>query len=370
MANVGDTYTGDAGAIQANIDRLTGQLTSSINGAPQVKTAMGESLAQTEGAIPVLASKRSSLIEELFKHDQNFAQKYATPDSPTYVENPVAREQGLQSATAATWGGISGLGTQISSRQKLIGDALDRGMSLYNAGVQAKQIELDTLQKQLDRLDAKNLKQQELDARKAEADASVLYTQKKDAEDQRRWEAEFALKQAQAAGKTAELPVEARKMQSEVEQAHAVVNELDRLSQKGSLGALGIAAQPLAMAPGSPFFKDIVKLNAARSKYALQVQTLTGMGTQGIMGAKLLAELKDVLPSATDSEDNRQMKIDLLRQSVANKAETLYTMYGVVPSFNPYAFAGVLKPEGTGMASRPVQTAKTSPLGPEWVPVP
>ena len=241
-------------------------------------------------------------------------------------------------------------------------------MSLYTAGIEAKKAEMDMLQKSLDRLDAIQAKKDAAEARKQEMDAAKTYQELKDKEDTRRWEAEYALKKAEATG--TKLSEAALKDKAAVEQAQKIVDEIDRLSQKGSKGALGIVAEPLSKAKGVNAFKDTAKLNAARTRYAMQIQQLTGVGSAGTMGVKLLNELKDVLPSAYDDEDNRQMKIDILRQAVADKAETMYTVHGITPSFNPYAYKGVIPPGGGMSIPGPTQTAKQSPLGPEWVPVP
>lgn len=140
---VGDTYTSPAGAIQDNYTQKAREYTSMIRGAPQVKQLMGEQILQGEGMIKPLADEKSKLIEQLFNADTNIAAEYANPKSETYIENPTARYQAVAPAKASMWGSLAGIDTLIGTRQKVLGDALDRGMEMYKAGLDAKALEMD-----------------------------------------------------------------------------------------------------------------------------------------------------------------------------------------------------------------------------------
>jgi len=194
MADIGQTYTDPAGPLQQQINDLTNQVTTSINNAPQVRQSIGQAIQNTQTAYQPEADERAALVKQLFDHDQNLASRYSNnaPTNNMYIENPLAQEVAIRGAEAPLYGSIDRRNANLSLLKSLFGDAISRGMELYNTGIQAKQTELDNLMKQLDRMERKQAAE----------------------EDKRRWEQEFALRKQEAAksgagvsGQFMELPV-------------------------------------------------------------------------------------------------------------------------------------------------------------------
>jgi len=144
----------------------------------------------------------------------------------------------------------------------------------------------------------------------------------------------------------AEIPQAAKEKLSKLMEAQAAVDELERIAlvEGGSKGAMGVVYEPLAMIAGSSMFPEIQALRRSQLKYALPLQALTSGQTSGSSGTKLLNEMKKILPQATDHPDEARKAISQLRQAIASNAESLYTVYGVKPPFNPYAYEGVSPP--------------------------
>jgi len=180
---VGDTYTSDQGPLQDRITNLQGQITSQIQGAPAARQNMGEQLMASEGSITPLAQDRGKMIEMMFNADKDLAQKYTTQGSQYQIENPMAREAAISGAENTMWGAVASLNTQIGARKAVLGDVVDRGMKIYEAGLQSKQMELDNLYRQMELNDRAAQRAQDMEWKRQQADT-----------EQMRWETETGLK--------------------------------------------------------------------------------------------------------------------------------------------------------------------------------
>jgi hypothetical protein len=178
MAQVGDTYTDPAGALQTNINNLTAEVTSRINQAPQVQKSIGQAIQNTPTAYQPEATERGDLVKLLFQHDKELGARYSDPNNSMYIENPAARDAATYAPEAPVLGAINTRNANLSLLRSLFGDAISRAMGLYAAETESKQTQLSGLSRQLERLD--QIKAQE--------------------EDKRRWEAQFALQKATAGG--------------------------------------------------------------------------------------------------------------------------------------------------------------------------
>lgn len=229
MPELGTTYTSPQGPLQDRITNLQSQVTSQIQGAPAVQEQVGEQMLATEGSIQPLAEDRGKLIERLFSADKELAGRYATPESEFYIENPMAREAAVSGAENKIWGAVSALNTQIGARKQVLGDAIDRGMRIYQAGLTAKQFELDNLYKQL-----------ELNDRAADR-----------AEKKRQFEEELKLKQLTAGARSplnSTQQLEVSRWDAALEQAGRVLQTYKRARPKvgplyGSIAKLPIASK-------------------------------------------------------------------------------------------------------------------------------
>lgn len=146
---VSNTYTPAGGPTMGKYQQLAQQYSSAIKGAPALKQAVGETMMATEGAIEPMADERARMVEQLYKADKDLAVRYQSPESSMYIESPLAAQQAISGATAPMWGGIEKMNTMIGSRQKVLGDALSKGMEIHKAGLDAMGTELDNMYKML-----------------------------------------------------------------------------------------------------------------------------------------------------------------------------------------------------------------------------
>lgn len=342
---LGDTYTGSQGATQALYDTKAKQYTSMIGNAPVQREKMGEQVLAGATDIPVMGADKDAMIQKLFNADKNMG-ALNPADTNAYIEDPMAREAALQQREGAISGGVGGLNTIIQTRQRVLGDALDRGMQMYTAGLQAKKAELDILQQALDRLDAKALREEQ----KASAAAAA-------AEDQRRWEAQQVLEYTkldiEKSKKTAMNPKAQEELQSLIA-AQAAVDAIDlayadaaQAKETGPNAIAGMAVIKNPILKATSWYPKLQALEATRQGYALPIASLANINVTGQSSSRLLEQMKQVLPEGTDTVDNAAAKILKLRQKVADKYENLRKTYQVAESdigLNPYAYRGVSRP--------------------------
>ena len=155
MAELGTTYTDPRGAIMGNIQQLTGEVTSQIKGAPAQKEQMTSDLLQNEGILQPLAQDRGALVQKLLQADIDIAKKHGDPNSPDYIENPAVRQQALEQYQSGLYGGLAEVESLMGARKNVLKDTVDRGMAVLDAGMKAKQLEMDTQFKLLEAMDRK-----------------------------------------------------------------------------------------------------------------------------------------------------------------------------------------------------------------------
>jgi len=281
--DTGQTYTGDAGAMMKRIQDLTGKVTSEIQGAPAARQQMGEATLQQEGVVPPLAQERGALIQQLFEADKKMAQRYGTTGAPTYIANPLERERAMTENTAPLYGALANVNTLIGARSQVLGDAMERGMQIYQAGLEAKKLELESLYKQMD-----------------------ILTQ---------------LQQTEAP------PREAIQAKLLLEGAYNDIKQLEEAMNGQAKGRLNGAVAKL-MNEKFGTNNEITRVNALRTRLALPLQSLYGRGTSGQTGVKLLEELKDVLPDVTDEGEEVAMKLNDIKSKLLSKALDQAETYG------------------------------------------
>jgi len=291
MDPLGKTYTGDKGAIQSNIDSLTSQVTSGIKGSPAVQQQMGESILGADQGMQTLGDQRGQLIQDLFNADKEMSAKYSNPapENPMYIENPMAREAAVGRNQNTVWGALGSLNTTISARKSLLGDALTRGMALYQSGLDAKKLELDHEYKRLDLID-----------RAEQRAADAKWKQDQATEQTRQFEEKQKLDREQAAGKSSLSSAAVTKL-SEWDAAERQLQTVKALYEKAKnkVGPLGgtMVKSPLA---NLDMFRDpdLDKLNQA-------VRTLQLMVEKPLIGTQQsIEEMKKVaqfIPNVSES---------------------------------------------------------------------
>jgi hypothetical protein len=355
---VATPYTGAGGVTQDMYDKLASSYTSQVRGAPQVKQQLGEEMMASEGSIEPLAEERSKMIEQLYSADKDLGARYQAPTSEMYIESPLAAQQAISGAEAPMWKGIEKYNTIIGARKAVLGDALNRGMELYNAGLKAKEIELTNMEKTLERLQAKAL-----------AESSMAYQREKDARDQANWEKQFGLesyKAATAGSKTAGMSKEAVDMLQQTMSAQQAIEEVEKAYKEMEAEAPQIVrstyGEKLANVPALSMYPKLKAYQALVTKYALPLAQLTGIDVTGQSSSRLLETMKGTLPSIYDKGSDAETMFRNMRQAVANKAEVLNYIHGVQVPFNPYAYQGI-KPSGFALMGTAAGSAGAGSFG-------
>lgn len=309
MPDLGQTYTGDRGAIQKKLDDLGASYSTSVKNAPVQQQQTGENMMANEGVIQPLAQDRGKLIQQLMEADQGLAQKYGTQGEAGYIEDPMARDRAMSAATAPTYGALSAVNTLIGSRQKVLGDAMDRGMQMYESGLKAKELEINHLYKQLELLDKQEEKTQS----------------------QSNWEKEYALKSGEAG--VVKLSTKDQASYDAIDELTDTIKMIDSSSKGLSVGPVeGSIKRLVNKAGGEP---GITQLDMANNIAAGALMRLLYPGVQqGSSAGNAIANrmLNTVLPSENDHEDERQRKIMTLLDIAKGNAKSLYSKTGVAHS--------------------------------------
>jgi hypothetical protein len=165
--NQTNTYTGSLGAVEKKISDLTSAVKAGYSGLPGITDALRKALYEREKTLPGLESDVESKIQELYTADKRLAERYANPESEMYIENPMNRQAIISGQKADIRGEYGNLLNLIQSRQNVIGNALNKGLELYKAGLAAQEFELQQAEKEWERI----FKKQEA-ARKGSSTAS------------------------------------------------------------------------------------------------------------------------------------------------------------------------------------------------------
>lgn len=149
MAN---TYTGDMGAIEKNIQSLTTAVSQGYSGLPGVTEALRKSLYEREKTLPGLENDVESKIKELYTADKTLAERYGNTNSEVYIEDPMARQAAVSGQKADIRGEYGNILNLIQSRSQVLGNALDKGLEMYQAGLKAQEFELSQAEKAWERM--------------------------------------------------------------------------------------------------------------------------------------------------------------------------------------------------------------------------
>lgn len=136
------TYTGDMSAMEKLISDKGAALASGKAGLPGVTEALRKSLYSREQVLPGLEGEAQNKMTELFRADQDLQGRYGDPNSPMYIENPSARQGAVSGYKADIRGQYGDVFNMINSRSRVLGNALDKGIQLYQAGLAAQEAEL------------------------------------------------------------------------------------------------------------------------------------------------------------------------------------------------------------------------------------
>jgi hypothetical protein len=108
-----------------------------IAGIPKFETDLRTEVYGQEQAIPSLRNQISDKIRGLYDADKRAADVYANTQSPMYIRDPYQREKYLSTQHQAELGSIQGLQNLLAGRQDVLGNAIDKGLQIYQAGLEA-----------------------------------------------------------------------------------------------------------------------------------------------------------------------------------------------------------------------------------------
>ena len=146
------TYTGDLGAAESRISSLTSAVSQGYSGLPGVTDALRKSLYEREKTLPALEVENESKIKELYTADKRYADTYANPTDPMYIEDPMKRQSLVSGQKADIRGELGGILNLIQQRSQTLGNAVDKGLELYKSGLEAQKLELEMAEKQYSRI--------------------------------------------------------------------------------------------------------------------------------------------------------------------------------------------------------------------------
>jgi len=153
----------------AQISQARQDLGQRIAGLPQFQTNLSEEVYGREQALPSLRSQVSDQIKALYDVDVRAADRYANPQSEMFIRNPYNREKIMSQQHQGGLGQIQDLQNLIAQRQDVLGNAMEKGLEIYKAGLEAQKFNYQSL---LDELDA----QMKIDAAKRSAAGSARKT--------------------------------------------------------------------------------------------------------------------------------------------------------------------------------------------------
>ena len=110
-----------------------------IAGLPQFETDLRTRVYGEEQAIPSLRGQIGTKIQELYDADKRAADVYANPQSPMYMRDPYQREKTITQQHRQELGSLQALQNMLAGRQDVLGSAIDKGLQIYKAGIEASQ---------------------------------------------------------------------------------------------------------------------------------------------------------------------------------------------------------------------------------------
>jgi len=121
-----------------------------IAGLPQFETNLREQVYGADQAIPSLRGQISDKVSALYDADKRMADVYANPASQMYMRDPYQREKAISTQEQLEVGQIGDLQNLLASRQDVLGSAIEKGLKIYQAGIEAAKFEQESLFAELD----------------------------------------------------------------------------------------------------------------------------------------------------------------------------------------------------------------------------
>jgi len=108
-----------------------------IAGLPEYETSLREKVYGTEQALPSLRGQVGDKIKALYDADKRNADVYSSQSSPMYIRDPYQRDKLISSQHQAELGEIQDIQGMISQRQDVLGSGIQKGLQIYQSGIDA-----------------------------------------------------------------------------------------------------------------------------------------------------------------------------------------------------------------------------------------
>jgi hypothetical protein len=133
----------------AQISQARTDIGQRIAGMPQFSTNLSEQVYGKEGALPSLRTQASEKVRALYDTDKRMADRYANPASEMYMKDPYARRKLTSAQHQQGMTEIQNLNNMIANRQDVLGSAIEKGLEIYKAGIDAQKFEYQGLMDEL-----------------------------------------------------------------------------------------------------------------------------------------------------------------------------------------------------------------------------
>jgi len=140
-----EKYTGELGPLEDKISGLTGTIKQSYANLPAITQALRTSLAERDKNLGGFEAEADKKIRELYDVDREYASRYANPESSMYIENPMKRQEISSGQKGDIRKQLGDVYSSMTTVQNKMGSALEKGMEIYKAGLQAQEFELSAL---------------------------------------------------------------------------------------------------------------------------------------------------------------------------------------------------------------------------------
>lgn len=165
MADTNLPSTGNYDNVQAELARKRAELGQSV---ANVTNIQGQYSPTNDPEITALRSQHADKVKQLFDYDSKLAPVYFQPQAAPAVAGETVEQPGQRiidpligmrsssTQTQATASELADILSRIGKRKDTLTENMDKALTLFKYGLQIKQMEMDSLEKELDRIDKKS----------------------------------------------------------------------------------------------------------------------------------------------------------------------------------------------------------------------
>lgn len=112
---------------------------------PAKEAEARKSLYGKETILPAVQQTRDQAISQLWETDKMLADRYANPESEMFIRDPYAREKLVAGRHQSVFENVASLTTAAEGRRNILEDALERGVKIFQLGLEAQEKEYGML---------------------------------------------------------------------------------------------------------------------------------------------------------------------------------------------------------------------------------